>query len=932
MAVPHDSMPMEWQDVTKCTVQSVVSIHFCHTRSFETNPAVSAEATGFVVDAEKGYILTNRHVVGAGPFTGYCIFNNREECNVYPVYRDPVHDFGFLRFDPKAIKYMLVIALQLRPDCAKVGAEICVVGNDACEKLSILSGVIGRLDRKAPRYDKGYFDFNTNYIQAAAGTSGGSSGSPVVNKNGFAVALQAGGRTNAATNFCLPLDRPLRALKLIQQGKHVSRGTIQTRWVLEAIDECRRLGLSPYWEEAVRAQFPTENGMLVAKTILPDGPASRILQEGDILLKVNNNIVTKLVDLDSILDDSVGKKVFMTIERAGQAIEVELEVVNTHSITPNQIVSVAGASFHNLSYQQAMRQAISLKNQGVYICEVGGSFHFANAYNPGVLVLKVDNKCTPSLETFVEVMKEIPDKKRVVIDYKHLFDMHKPCMKIITIDRHWYPEMRIGERNDVTGVWDFRTMSNAVTVASPIPGRTNVIKLRSKHPKIVEIVPNLVRVDVSMPVKLDGFPVMHEKGCGLVVDAEQGLVLVSRAFLPNDLGDISLTIGNSILAEAKVVFMHPLQNYAIVQYDTSLVNAAVKTPNFAATSIQKGDETTFVGLNSNFQPVVFETVVTDVLTRDIPHNQKPRYRATIFDAITIDTTQAVYCPCGVLVARDGTVQALWLSYLGERDSDDKVYRFGLATPRILPVLTEIRSGKTPELRMLNVGFRAVQMSEARVMGVSEEWIDQVEENDSELRQLLMVQKVDSDHRDLNEGDILLTLNDELMTSASRLDVMYNNLYLDAVIFRERKEARFTVPTIPTRALETDRLVKFCGAILQQPHQAVRQQISRTPSNVYISSRAKGSPFKQYGIEPTNFITHVNDAPTPNLDTFLEEVQKISDNTYFRLNVTTFDNVRLVQTLKKNEHYFPTIEYVKAELGWRAIEHKTEVGGPMQGVE
>ena len=44
----------EWQATIEQVVRNVVSIRFCQTCSFDTDPALSSEATGFVVDAERG--------------------------------------------------------------------------------------------------------------------------------------------------------------------------------------------------------------------------------------------------------------------------------------------------------------------------------------------------------------------------------------------------------------------------------------------------------------------------------------------------------------------------------------------------------------------------------------------------------------------------------------------------------------------------------------------------------------------------------------------------------------------------------------------------------------------------------------------------------------------------------------------------------------
>ena len=457
-----------WNVTLERAIKGIVSIKATTLRSFDTESAGSYTATGFIVDRTRGIILSNRHVVNPSPTTSTAVFGNYEEVTLEPVYYDPVHDFGFFKYDPEKIKFSEVEEIELYPQGAKVGLDIKVCGNDAGEKLSILGSTLARLDRAAPYYgDDAYNDFNTFYYQAASGTSGGSSGSPVLDIHGRAVALNAGGSRKSASSFYLPLDRVVRALKLIQEGKQVPRGSLQTEFVHSSYDELKRLGLPQEVERECRGRNKESHGLLSITSILPEGPGSVAgLEVGDMLVecyhpRFGRRHITNFYGLWEIIDETVDEEIELTFYRGQERRVVNVKVQDLHSITPNTFLEIGESVIHRLSYQLARSHHLPCK--GLYVA-TSGMFNWSNTTR-NFIVTQLDGKEVDSLGNFIDIVSTIQDGKRVGFRYLNLGGWEEE-FGIVEIDHHFFAMAQF-TRNG--GVWDRKIITPKPVVEEPAP-------------------------------------------------------------------------------------------------------------------------------------------------------------------------------------------------------------------------------------------------------------------------------------------------------------------------------------------------------------------------------------------------------------------------------------------------------------------------------
>jgi S1-C subfamily serine protease len=903
-----------WDRTLERISSAVVAIRVDSTRAFDTEWNQSTQATGFVVDARRGLVLTNRHVVTPGPVRAEAVFINQEEVELKPVYRDPVHDFGFYRYDPAALRYIEPAELPLDPAAARVGLEIRVVGNDGGEQLSILSGTLARLRRAAPEYGRNrYNDFNTFYFQAASGTSGGSSGSPVIDIRGHVVALNAGAATQTASSFFLPLDRVARALALIQAGEPVGRGTLGVTFSYLPYDELRRLGLRPETERLVRGRFPGHTGMLVAGQAVPGTTGDGVLQPGDILVQAGGEYLMEFVALAALLDAAVGEPVRLVVERNGRPLEVDLVVQDLHAITPDEYLQFGDALVHRVSYQQA--RALNRPIEGVAVASPGYVLGAAGVPR-GSVITALDGRPVRDLDDLEAVLDGLADQQRAAVRFLTADEPGASKLRPLRMDRRWFPAERCA-RDDEAGLWQCRPLAAGPPPLPPLAGNTRF--LRHPDARVRRVASSLVQVSFQMPYTVSGVSERFYYGTGVILDTDRGYVVVDRNTVPEAMGDVRITFAGSLDIPGRVAWLHPLHNLALVAYDPALIgDTPVRPAPLGARLPQPGEPIQVIGLRGDSKLVAQGTEVASVAPLMFPLSRTMRFRDT-----NLETLELVSGPAdidGVIVDRRGDVVALWSSFAHQGGADLRQENRGVPAELARELLELAREGR--DLRSLEVEWVQLPLSGARNLGLPEEWAERLEAHDTARRQALSVARTVAGTpaaRLLEPGDLLLAIDGRPATRFREVEQLVQREIVSLQLLRDGQPINIELPTVALDGRGVDRALAWAGALLQAPTRDMAAQRAVPRVGVYVAYFSYGSPASRYGLFAGRRIVAVNDAPVMDLDEFIERVRPLRDRDSVRLTTITWNDQVEVLTLRLDKHYWPAWEILQTPEGWRRRE-------------
>lgn len=290
--------------------------------------------SGVIVDAKKGFIVTNHHVINGADKILVQLYDGRE-LTAELIGSDKMSDIALLKVE--TAKNLTEIKLA-DSDKLRVGDFAVAIGNPFGLGQTVTSGIISALGRSGLNIEN--FE---NFIQTDAAINSGNSGGALVNLNGELIGINTailgpnGG--NVGIGFAIPANMVKNLSEQILEFGEVKRGVLGVQ------------GGELTAELAEAFGYGTNQGAFINQ-VMPASAAEKAgLKAGDIIVSVNGKQIRTFSELRAkIATLGAGKKISLGVIRDGKEKDftVTLQEATQNKVKADNLhPGLAGAEFAN---------------------------------------------------------------------------------------------------------------------------------------------------------------------------------------------------------------------------------------------------------------------------------------------------------------------------------------------------------------------------------------------------------------------------------------------------------------------------------------------------------------------------------------------------------------------------------------------------------
>ena len=264
--------------------------------------------SGVIIDAAKGYILTNNHVISQADKISVQL-NDGREFDAKLIGGDDQSDIALLQILKPSNLTQITIADS---DTLRVGDFAVAVGNPFGLGQTATSGIVSALGRSGLNLEG-----LENFIQTDASINRGNSGGALLNLNGELIgintAILAPGGGSIGIGFAIPSNMAKTlAQQLIQFGE-VKRGLLGIKGMEMSADIAKAFNVN------------VQRGAFVSEVLPNSGSAKAGVKSGDVIVSLNDKPLNSFAELRSrIATTEPGAKVKLGLIRDGKPLDVEV--------------------------------------------------------------------------------------------------------------------------------------------------------------------------------------------------------------------------------------------------------------------------------------------------------------------------------------------------------------------------------------------------------------------------------------------------------------------------------------------------------------------------------------------------------------------------------------------------------------------------------